>query len=87
MEIDFKGLLRRTLHTKIIRGVVCVGRFSILFFMIVFKQFPKDYHKNIFFFSDEINRNRAKVLEINYFLEMQRDAFNHLQEEVDAEEE
>lgn len=41
----------------------------------------------IIFFSDEINRNRAKVLEINYFLDMQRDEFNHLQEEVDAEDE
>lgn len=37
------------------------------------------------FFSDEIYRNRCKVMEINYFLDKQREAFEHLQEEVDEE--
>lgn len=35
--------------------------------------------------SDEIQRNRNKVMEINYFLDKQREAFDRIQEEVENE--
>lgn len=35
--------------------------------------------------SDEIQRNRNKVMEISYFLDKQREAFDRIQEEVENE--
>lgn len=39
----------------------------------------------IIFCSDELLRNRNKVMEISYFLDKQREAFDHIQEEIENE--
>lgn len=38
-------------------------------------------------FRDEIDRNRAKIIEINTFLDKQRDRYDRLHEEVQKEQE
>lgn len=35
--------------------------------------------------SDEVDRNRTKIIEINTFLDKQRDRFERLHEEVEVE--
>lgn len=42
---------------------------------------------DLYRFSDEIDRNRAKIIEINTFIDKQRDLFEHLHEEVEKEKE